>query len=166
MHAVADRHDEFVGWLRSLLDAAVRDRGLGRVLGEPFVMKTGPELPGRSPDLMYVAAENLPRLRPRHLQGPADLIIEVLSPESRTRDSVHKFAEFERGGVTEYWLIDPDPGSARFFHRGDDGRFAEQMPDQGTYTSKVLPFVRMQIDWLTLRPLPKTLPILRDWGIL
>ena len=166
MHAVADRHDAMVGWLRSLLDGVVRERDLGRVLGEPFVMKTGPDLPGRSPDLMFVAAEHADRIRARHLEGPADLVIEVLSPESKTRDGVHKLAEYERGGVPEYWLIDPEAGHARFYCLGADGRYAEESPESPRYRSRVLPLVQLERRWLMQRPLPKTLAILRGWGVI
>ena len=42
-------------------------------------MKTGPELPGREPDLLFIARENLGRLEGVYLDGPADLVIEVVA---------------------------------------------------------------------------------------
>ncbi len=165
MHAVADRHDEVVGWLRSLLDPVIREGDLGRLFGDPFVMKTGPELPGRSPDLMFVKAENLHQLEKMCLRGPADLAIEVISGGSRTVDRLHKFAEYEHGGVGEYWLIDPERGQVTFWQRGRAG-FAEAEPIGGVYVGPSLPDVRLRVEWLWQKPLPKTLPILRDWGLI
>jgi Uma2 family endonuclease len=43
----------------------------------------------------------------RYVDGPADLVIEVVSPESRVRDRREKFREYQVAGVAEYWLIDP-----------------------------------------------------------
>ena len=49
---------------------------LGQVIAAPFQMKTGPELPGREPDLLFIARENLGRLEGMYLDGPADFAIE------------------------------------------------------------------------------------------
>ncbi|MCX7636908.1 MAG: Uma2 family endonuclease [Cyclobacteriaceae bacterium] len=37
-----------------------------------------------------------------------DLIIEILSPGNRQFDEVLKKALYEKFGVKEYWIIDPD----------------------------------------------------------
>lgn len=56
----------------------------------------------------FVAEEHLDRLQEMHLEGPADLVVEIVSPESRLRDRGEKFAEYELAGVSEYWLLDPE----------------------------------------------------------
>ncbi|MFN8592279.1 MAG: Uma2 family endonuclease [Thermomicrobiales bacterium] len=43
----------------------------------------------------------------RGVQGPPDLLIEVLSPSTRTHDLVTKRSLYARGGVREYWIVDP-----------------------------------------------------------
>jgi len=91
-------------------------------------------------------------------------VIEVLSPESQYRDRVIKFGEQERGGVGESWLIDPDRREA-LCYRSRDGGFTTVEPAGGTSRSIVLPRVALEVDWLWSHPLPKTLPILRAWGI-
>lgn len=62
---------------------------------------------GRSPDLPLVRRGNLGRLRDADLDGPADLGVEIISPESRVRDRGEQFDEYDAVGVKEYWLIDP-----------------------------------------------------------
>jgi Uma2 family endonuclease len=49
------------------------------------------------------------------MDGVADIVIEVVSPESATRDYCEKFHEYEQGGVPEYWIIDPIKEECRFY---------------------------------------------------
>ncbi|MFQ5793902.1 MAG: Uma2 family endonuclease [Candidatus Bipolaricaulia bacterium] len=48
--------------------------------------------------------------------------IEIISPESRLRDRGEKFAEYEMGGVQEYWLLDPEEKRVDFYMLRD-GRY-------------------------------------------
>ncbi len=61
-------------------------------------MKTGSERPSRLPDIIFVAKENLSRVKENHLDGPADLVVEIISTESRSHDRGEKFYEYEQGG--------------------------------------------------------------------
>ena len=54
-----------------------------------------------------MATEHLDRLTDSHLSGPADLVVEIVSPDSLGRDRGDKFAEYEAASIPEYWLIDP-----------------------------------------------------------
>lgn len=101
-------HQTLVGFLLSILRTYAEQRELDQVIAAPFQMKTGPELPGREPDLLFVTRENLSRLEGVYLDGPADLAIEVVTSGSRLRDRGEKLAEYEMGGVREYWVLDPE----------------------------------------------------------
>ena len=107
-------HQCVADFLLKILGVYVEQRELGRVISVPFQMKTGAALSGREPDLLFIAQENLGRLKNTYLDGPADLAIEVVSPESRLRDRGEKLAEYEMGGVREYWIIDPGEQRADF----------------------------------------------------
>ena len=76
-------HQTLIGFLLNVLEIYVEQRDLGQVIAAPFQMKTGPELPGREPDLRFIARENLGRLKGVYLDRPADLVIEVVSSGSR-----------------------------------------------------------------------------------
>ncbi len=160
------RHQDLVGFLGALLRGFVEARALGVVQVAPFQMKTGPDLAGREPDLLFVATERLGLLKETHLDGPADLVVEVASPESRLRDRGEKFAEYELGGVREYWLLDPDARRADFWVLGPDGRFDRRQPDAGgTYRSVAVPGFWLRVDWLFQRPLPRLLDVQRELGL-
>ena len=146
---ITDDHDDIVGYLRSLMTWFVlRRKIVGKVKGEPFQMKTGPDLPGRAPDVMFVGEEGLSRLHKTYLEGPADVCAEVISPESRTRDRVHKYKEYEEGGVREYWLIDAPRRQAEFYRLGEDRTYHKVPVESGVFRSEVMVGFWFRVDWL------------------
>jgi len=158
----SQRHQQIVKFLARLLDTYVSSRKLGELLFAPFQVKLGPDLPGREPDLLFVAREHADRLKETHLDGPADLIVEIVSPESRERDRGAKFYEYEAAGVGEYWLIDSQRRQAEFHQLGGDGFYHLIPPDaEGVYRSVVLPGFWLRVDWLWQDPLPTPVETLR-----
>ncbi|MEM1868000.1 MAG: Uma2 family endonuclease [Thermosphaera sp.] len=90
-------------FLASVLNAYVRQCDLGAALGVSFQMKTGLDLLGCVPDLVFVAKEYFDRFKETHPEGPAvDLLFEITSSESCLRDCGEKIVEYELGGVREY----------------------------------------------------------------
>jgi Uma2 family endonuclease len=155
MAPVSRTHNKLEQFLLHLIGDFVQDRQLGEVLIESFQMKTGPGMPGREPDILYIANENLFRLKENHLEGPADLVVEIASPESQERDRVEKYREYEQGGVREYWLIDPERQEALFYRRNAQGTYEPgPVGGDGIYESAVLPGVRLKVSWLWQRPMP------------
>lgn len=94
-------------------------------------------------------------------------MIEIVSPESRERDRVEKFYEYERGGVREYWILDPEEKRAEFYRLGEDGKYlAIAAGEDGIFRSTVLEGFWIQVDWLFQEPKPPFLSILKEWKIL
>jgi len=154
-------------FLAAVLAFYIDARSIGQLYSEPFVMKTGPDLPGRSPDLFFVSNENASRVRKVCLEGPADLAIEIVSPESGKRDRGAKFYEYESGGVGEYWLIDPQRKRVEFYTRDDNGLFTAVSPNSdGAYHSIMLPGFWLRVDWLWQSPLPPVPSILKEMGLI
>ena len=77
------------------------------------------------PDLVVFFPEGRARLVGRGVEGPPDLLIEVLSPSNRAHDLVRKRALYARGGVREYWIIDPDAASVEII--GADGETVQRV---------------------------------------
>ena len=166
MAAVGLPHQIVTTFLLPLFRHFVEDRDAGKVLCEPFQMKTGKDLPGRSPDLMFLATEHVGRLKHNHIDGPADLVVEVVSPGSRLRDRGEKYYEYEAGGVREYWLIDPIRQQAEFYVLGEDGIYQLQQPDEeGLFHSVVLDGLWLEVGWLWQSPVPPLVEVLRAWGL-
>lgn len=159
-------HQRIILFLSTVLGPYVEERGLGQVFLSPFQMKTGPDLPGREPDLLFVARENESRIHANHLEGPADLAVEVVSPESRLRDRGAKLAEYEMGGVREYWLIDPDELRADVYVLGPDRRFERRRAgSDGALHSVAIQGFWIRELWLWEDPPPRALLVLRELGI-
>ncbi len=155
MSPAATRHQELVVFLITLLNLLVRRRNLGRVLTAPYQMRLQTPPRGREPDLLFVATEHLDRLTPTYLDGPADLVVEIVSAESVTRDRVEKFAEYETAGVHEYWLIDPEQESAEFYRLDGTGQYTlMQGGRDGRYASAVIAGLVIDAAWLWQDPLP------------
>jgi Uma2 family endonuclease len=121
---------------------------------------------GREPDILFVAQNRLNIVQDSNLSEAADLVIEIVSPESVGRDRGEKFVEYEAAGVREYWLIDPDRQQAEFYRLTDAGRYQLVFPgDEGIFHSEVLTNFWLKIEWLWQEPLPKVLAIAKELGL-
>jgi len=157
-------HQDVAGFLTSVLRSLVELRHLGVVLSAPFQMKLEQ---GREPDLLFVAREHLERLKETYLEGPADLVVEIVSPESVGRDRGEKFYEYERAGIPEYWLIDPQAKRAEFYQLTAGGQYQLVLPDaEGVYRAAVLPGLWLRVAWLWQSPLPPVLDVVRELGLI
>ena len=157
------RHQLLADFLVKVIGTYVEAQHLGLVVSTPFQMKLEN---GREPDVLFVAREHLDRFRPTFLAGPADLVVEILSPESRSCDRIDKFYEYERAGIPEYWLVDPDGRRAEFFQLTASGRFESAPPsDDGIYRSATVPGFWLRMAWLWQEPLPPVLDVLRELGL-
>jgi Uma2 family endonuclease len=165
MAAVTDKHSDVTLFLGAVLRSFADARGLGIVRGDPFNMKVGPDLPGRQPDLLFLSTAQLHRLQSTHLEGPADFVVEVISTGSRRIDRVDKFQEYERGGVREYLLVDPDRAMVELY-RQIDGRYEEVLPDQqDRLLLDTMPGFFVRTTWLTHWPLPSVPAVLKELGL-
>jgi len=146
-------HQDIAGFLNALIRAFVQRHNLGYVVSAPFQMRLLRSERGREPDLIFVASENLHRLHDTYLEGGADLVVEITSPESLLRDRGEKYAEYELEGIPEYWVIDPDERRVDFFVLGADGRYERRHEDaEGVYHSEVLRGFKLPVRWLWERP--------------
>lgn len=59
------------------------------------------------PDILFMATGNPIRLLENEIHGVPDLIVEIVIEESRIRDLQTKKSLYERFGVKEYWVVDP-----------------------------------------------------------
>ena len=166
MSPASKRHQLLVNFLAALLQHFVEANRLGLIISAPFQMKTGVDLPGREPDILFIASDHLERLKDTYLAGAADVVVEVISPESLTRDRGDKFSEYERGGVKEYWLVDPIRQLAEFYRLDNEVYRLAPVANDGIYRSTVIAGLWLRIEWLWQEPLPSLMSILKEWGLI
>ena len=100
------RHQQVSFRIGKALDAWVGDRGLGRVDVAPLDVHL-PNGDVVQPDVLYVSTARIGIVQD-WVRGAPDLVVEVLSPETRRRDLDVKSDLYLGNGVREAWLVDPD----------------------------------------------------------
>jgi Uma2 family endonuclease len=165
--SVTKYHNRLTKFLLRILESFAEMHGIGEVFSEPYQMKMtfGTEVKGREPDIFFIKKENSVRLKDQYFEGGADLVIEVISPESRSRDRGDKFYEYESAGVKEYWLIDYERRETRFYQLNNDGIFEISAVEEGKYMSNVMKGLFIKTDWLWQDTLPTLMEVLKDWKL-
>jgi Uma2 family endonuclease len=135
-------------FLRSFFDVYLDATSGGKAFSDPFTMKIGTNLPARQPDDYVILPDRLHLLTERACEGAANLVVEIITPECEYVDQVIKYAEYEKGGVQEYWILDPARKEPLFYVLGEDGLFHSHPPIDGVYTSTVLPKLKLTISLL------------------
>ena len=107
-------HQEIVARFYKLRDAWVRQHRLGKTGLAPLDMVLAPRR-SVQPDVVFISTARLGIIQDR-IMGAADLVAEVISPESRRRDRFDKRDLYEQHGVREYWLLDPEAQTVEVFH--------------------------------------------------
>lgn len=159
-----DRHQTLVGFLYEIIALFIRLFPVGQVRLAPLGMKLASS--AREPDILFVAEENAYRVTEDYIEGPADLVVEVISNDSVQRDREHKFHEYQAAGVREYWILDPRPGKNRadFFYLNEKNYYSLFATEDDEWVeSKVIKGLSIQPEWLweakTLNPFTCALKI-------
>jgi len=108
---------------RNLLVALIRhvdNAGIGEVLAAPYDVVLSQENTVQ-PDILYVRRERLGIIGEANLRQAPDLVVEVLSAGSRSRDHDIKRKLYARFGVQEYWIVDPDAATVEVLAWGEAG---------------------------------------------
>lgn len=63
---------------------------------------------GVQPDIVFVSKDRLRIVEDDQIRGAPDLVVEILSPTTAKRDRTIKLKLYERQGVAQYWVVDPD----------------------------------------------------------
>jgi Uma2 family endonuclease len=104
------------------LGTVVQTQRLGQLFAAPFDVLFS-DFDVVVPDLVYVSSARLSEvITTAHVRGVPDLIVEIGSPSTRKRDETIKRRLYERAGVAEYWVVDPELDEIKVY-RLADGRF-------------------------------------------
>ena len=137
------RHQELARRLVFEIEFYLRQHpGVGKVFFAPLdVIFTKWDVV--EPDVLLIAADQTEILTADNVQGPPALAIEIVSRTTRKRDEQIKRRLFERGGVREYWIVDPKRETVTVFRREADQSFPRVAElthmDRDVLTTPLLP---------------------------
>lgn len=128
--APSARHQSVAMHLSAWLYTA-QDRALGRAFAAPTDTVLGPDTVVQ-PDLVFVRRNGRALLTDANIQGPPDLVIEILSPATRERDLGAKRQLYARFGVPHYWIVDPETHSVHCFALAGDPHYGDPVTVAGS----------------------------------
>ncbi|MCL2411402.1 MAG: Uma2 family endonuclease [Treponema sp.] len=101
------------------------------------------------PDLLVVCDKK--KLSKGSVDGPPDLVIEIVSPSNTHSQLFHKFHYYLKAGVKEYWVIDPEAKKVNL-HNYDNGRYIITVYDDNeTVPVTILPGLEISLEDLWAR---------------
>jgi Uma2 family endonuclease len=101
------------------------------------------------PDIAVVRSDRKDIVSERAIEGPPDLVVEILSPSTRDRDLYIKRDAYARFGVSEYWVVDPNLGMVEVFRaEGGAAAWVQRFDRAATLTS--LEFAEVAIPMASL----------------
>jgi len=112
------KHQKVSGNLFLLIGSWLEQHPIGQVYYAPFDVVFS-KFDVVEPDLLYMSNERATEvLTHANVQGAPEIVIEIGSPGTRKRDETIKRRLYERAGVTEYWIVDPERDVVRVYCRG------------------------------------------------
>ncbi len=96
------------------------------------------------PDIVVICDKD--KIDKRGIRGAPDLVVEILSPSSGARDTIEKRALYEKHGVPEYWIVDPETRQV-FVLILKEGRYGDPLIHrrEDTLTSLARPEIRIPL---------------------
>lgn len=152
-------HANLLLYLGHLFDAYFELNPIGKVILQSLFMELDEVDSKREPDVLIILNPNLEKVSETKVTGAADICIEIVSPESVTRDYGEKFFEYEKGGVKEYWVIDFKRQICHFYRLENDVYIPQEVDDEQNYQTLLLPKLKLHVPTLWLEELPKTLAV-------
>ena len=147
-------HQRAVGRLYAAMFNHVEKHDLGEVLVAPVDVLMEDLATPVQPDILFFSNERRSILTPRNIQGAPNLLVEVLSPGREGYDWRTKFDVYQRAGVPEYWIVDPDNRRIKVFvQRGE-----KQYVGLGVFAptedarSEVMRDFRVSVEWVCPAP--------------
>jgi Uma2 family endonuclease len=137
------RHQQIVRRILASLDRYFMDHGGGEVFVSPLDVVLADDVV-LEPDLMVIRSERMSIVAKKNIQGAPNIVIEVLSESTRRKDQIIKRKLYERFGIDEYWLVDPDHDNFTIYRRS--GTAFARVEAAGTITSPLLPGFTLDVN--------------------
>jgi excisionase family DNA binding protein len=67
------------------------------------------------PDILFLSSSRGGTLYDARVDGPCDLVVEIMSPANRRKDRLQKMEIYRKAGIPHYWLVDPEENTLEAF---------------------------------------------------
>jgi Uma2 family endonuclease len=114
------KHQKISANLTVALVSFVKRQGMGVVLAAPSDVILSDDNVVQ-PDLLFVSTPRAGIVTEDNIRGAPDLVVEIVSETTRKKDEVTKRKLYERFGVQEYWIVDPELETVEIFRRTQQG---------------------------------------------
>ena len=131
-------HQKIVGKIFVEIDLALRDKKQAEAVVAPMDVHLDEENVYQ-PDIFLYAVERAELMQDHGFQGAPDVVIEVSSKGTVFYDYNKKFRNYEKAGVREYFIIDPEDKAVYRFDLKEEN-FKEQFLGYGKITSLIFEF--------------------------
>jgi len=137
------RHQRIIGRFHTMIDIALEGKSCVPFTAPADVVFSESDVV--QPDLFVVCDRS--KTTGANLQGAPDLVIEALSPSTTKKDQREKKQLYERYGVREYIIVDPEGQFVNRFFLGEDGQYdrGEILDANETLVLKSLPDVEIAL---------------------
>ncbi|MFW9996721.1 MAG: Uma2 family endonuclease [Candidatus Odinarchaeota archaeon] len=150
-------HEQIFQWLLIFFNRFLKATESGSVIGSRFVMKIDSNW-APEPDLFIIRPEKENLFKDTYFDGPADLIIEILSKSTRKTDLEDKLPKYLTSGVNEIWIIDPDNGTITVHSKTSSKEYRTGESFQSGFSAQLT----FKVEWLWNRNKYDPLEVLED----
>jgi|SRR3990172_4176153 len=121
------------------MTAFVKEKSAGLVLYAPVDVYIDEEN-AFQPDIVFVSKQRRDIIKDDGIHSAPEIVIEILSPSTAYYDMKKKFRMYEKFGVKEYWIVDPEMKTFELYALSEKGKFilSAGFTDQGTVKSGIL----------------------------
>lgn len=113
------------------------------------------------PDVIYISGARKHLIQRLGFQGGPDVVIEIVSRDSRHRDYHLKRDLYEDAGVTEYWIVDPRERMFTALHLENEKFVEMPVSSDGVFRSQAIAGFWLRVNWLFESPLPDDYTVLQ-----
>jgi Uma2 family endonuclease len=131
-------HQLLLSDLHALLYNFLKQTKAGKVIPAPMDVYLQDSISVVQPDLLVILNEHLDYIKPDGVYGAPDLIIEILSVNNRFHDTQKKKSLYEKSGVKEYFIVDPENKEAVLFTLDKNGQYIQVYQEKNIIKSALL----------------------------
>ncbi len=137
------QHQRVSRRLGGILDRHLTQCAQGEVLYAPTDVRLGDNV--FEPDLLVVLNGGLAKIEKAYVNGPPDLVVEILSASSEAWDRGRKSTAYARAGVREYWILDADRRQLEQFVLEQDVFVRLAVLSDETFSTALLPGLQVDL---------------------